>query len=400
MGRPLHRLPGRRPSRQTTGERAPPLVDHRRRSGQRPYPRAASRSGRRSSRSGRRRTRRGSKAESLQPIGAFKIRGAYHAIAGLDEATRARGVITYSSGNHAQGVARAARLLGCPAVVVMPSDAPAIKRARVEADGAEVVIVGTASRRAPAGRRAARGGARAGDHPALRRRPDHRRPGHGRPGDRRGRAGPRAVLVPIGGGGLASGVAVAIKALRPTRAGHRRRAGARRRRARVAGRAARSSAGRRSASARTIADGDADAVDRRAAVRPPARAARRRRDGVRGGDRRRRPAGRRASRASSSSRPARSSVAALAFRAAEIGHDPARRPGGRRSSAAATSTRALPRLPGGAAPRTERPRAPRPGARRGAASRRRISGQLDRAPVGPAAASPAPRGASRPRRGP
>ena len=60
------------------------------------------------------------KAENLQPIGAFKIRGAYNAIASLDEAERARGVITYSSGNHAQGVAWSARLLGIPAVVVMP----------------------------------------------------------------------------------------------------------------------------------------------------------------------------------------------------------------------------------------------------------------------------------------
>ena len=85
------------------------------------------------------------KAESLQPIGAFKIRGAYVAIAGLAPAERDRGVITYSSGNHAQGVARAARLLGAPAVVVMPSDAPAIKRERVAADGAEIVTVGTAS---------------------------------------------------------------------------------------------------------------------------------------------------------------------------------------------------------------------------------------------------------------
>ncbi|MEA2536327.1 MAG: threonine dehydratase, partial [Chloroflexota bacterium] len=85
------------------------------------------------------------KAESLQPIGAFKIRGAYVAVASLSAEARRRGVITYSSGNHAQGVARAARLLGAPAIVVMPSDAPAIKRRRVEADGAEVVMVGTAS---------------------------------------------------------------------------------------------------------------------------------------------------------------------------------------------------------------------------------------------------------------
>ena len=68
--------------------------------------------------------RRFLKAESLQPIGAFKIRGAYVAVASLSADERARGVITYSSGNHAQGVARAARLLGVPAVVVMPSDAP------------------------------------------------------------------------------------------------------------------------------------------------------------------------------------------------------------------------------------------------------------------------------------
>ena len=71
------------------------------------------------------------KAESLQPIGAFKLRGAYHAVSGLPPDALARGVITYSSGNHAQGVARAARLLGAPAVVVMPSDAPALKRERV-----------------------------------------------------------------------------------------------------------------------------------------------------------------------------------------------------------------------------------------------------------------------------
>src|SRR4029077_847761 len=94
---------------------------------------------------GRAADRRFLKAESLQPIGAFKIRGAYVAVASLSLAERARGVITYSSGNHAQGVARAARLLGAPAVVVMPSDAPAVKKARVEADGAEVVVVGTSS---------------------------------------------------------------------------------------------------------------------------------------------------------------------------------------------------------------------------------------------------------------
>jgi threonine dehydratase len=89
--------------------------------------------------------RRFLKAESLQPIGAFKLRGAYVAVASLSPEELARGVITYSSGNHAQGVARAARLLGATAVVVMPSDAPEVKRERVAADGAEIVTVGTAS---------------------------------------------------------------------------------------------------------------------------------------------------------------------------------------------------------------------------------------------------------------
>ena len=67
------------------------------------------------------------KVESLQPIGAFKIRGAYNAIARLDETERSRGVVASSSGNHGQGVARAARLLGVPATVFMPADATAVK---------------------------------------------------------------------------------------------------------------------------------------------------------------------------------------------------------------------------------------------------------------------------------
>ncbi len=155
------------------------------------------------------------KAESLQPIGAFKIRGAYNAAATLSAAERARGLITYSSGNHAQGVARAARLLGVAAVIVMPENAPAIKRARVLADGAEVVTVGNASaeRQAVAERLAVERG--------LAMIPPF--------DDDRVIAGQAtcgleiaedlldlaAVLVPIGGGGLASGVAAAVKALRP-----------------------------------------------------------------------------------------------------------------------------------------------------------------------------------------
>ena len=85
------------------------------------------------------------KAESLQPIGAFKIRGAANKILQLPPDEIARGVITYSSGNHAQGVAYAAREVGAKAVIVMPSNAPAIKRAATLALGAEVVDVGVAS---------------------------------------------------------------------------------------------------------------------------------------------------------------------------------------------------------------------------------------------------------------
>jgi len=85
------------------------------------------------------------KAESLQPVGAFKIRGAANKILQLAPGEIARGVITYSSGNHAQGVAYAAREVGAKAVIVMPSNAPAIKRAGTLALGAEIVDVGVAS---------------------------------------------------------------------------------------------------------------------------------------------------------------------------------------------------------------------------------------------------------------
>jgi threonine dehydratase len=85
------------------------------------------------------------KAESLQPIGSFKLRGAANRILQLTSDEIARGVITYSSGNHAQGVAYAAREVGAKAVIVMPSNAPAIKRAATLALGAEIVEVGVAS---------------------------------------------------------------------------------------------------------------------------------------------------------------------------------------------------------------------------------------------------------------
>ncbi len=155
------------------------------------------------------------KAESLQPIGAFKMRGAYVAIAALAPEERARGVITYSSGNHGQGVARAARLLGAPAVVVMPEGAPAIKAARVAADGAEVVWTGPSNleRQQVAERIAAERGL------AVIPPYDDDRiiAGQGTVGLEIAEALPdvAAVLVPIGGGGLAAGVATAVRALRP-----------------------------------------------------------------------------------------------------------------------------------------------------------------------------------------
>jgi threonine dehydratase len=85
------------------------------------------------------------KAEGLQPIGSFKLRGAYNKIAQLTPDQRSRGVITYSSGNHAQGVAYAARAVGAKAVIVMPSNAPEVKKRATAALGAEIVEVGPAS---------------------------------------------------------------------------------------------------------------------------------------------------------------------------------------------------------------------------------------------------------------
>jgi threonine dehydratase len=157
------------------------------------------------------------KPESLQQIGAFKIRGAYNAIARLDHGARARGVVAASSGNHAQGLARAARLLGVPATVFMPVDAPSVKRERVLADGARIVDWDPAD-------------------PVFIQ--DHARAFaaehgvtliHSYDNDDvicgQGTAGLEvaevldsvgAMLVPVGGGGLISGIATAIRALHPT----------------------------------------------------------------------------------------------------------------------------------------------------------------------------------------
>jgi len=156
------------------------------------------------------------KPESLQPVGAFKIRGAYFRLSTLTDAERAAGVITYSSGNHAQAVARAARLLGVHAVIVMPADAPELKAERVLADGAELIRAapGNDERRALAEGLAAERG--------LTLVPPYDDPeiiaGQGTCGLEICEDLPAVteVLVPVSGGGLISGVAVAVKALVPT----------------------------------------------------------------------------------------------------------------------------------------------------------------------------------------
>src|SRR5262245_2766956 len=85
------------------------------------------------------------KCESLQPMGAFKIRGAYNMVSQLSPEERRRGVVTYSSGNHGQAVALAARQLGAPAVIVMPTTAPKVKVEGARGYGAEVTFAGTTS---------------------------------------------------------------------------------------------------------------------------------------------------------------------------------------------------------------------------------------------------------------
>ena len=155
------------------------------------------------------------KCESLQPAGAFKIRGAFNMVAQLTAAERAAGVITYSSGNHGQAMALAARTLGAPAVVVMPTTAPKVKIEGARAFGAEVIFAGTTSadRRARAEAEAAKRG--------LTMVPpfDHEWiiAGQGTAGLEILEQCPdvAAVLVPIGGGGLAAGVAAAIKQSQP-----------------------------------------------------------------------------------------------------------------------------------------------------------------------------------------
>lgn len=156
------------------------------------------------------------KAENQQPIGAFKLRGAYNKIASLPEKDRRRGVITYSSGNHAQGVAYAALALGVKAVIVMPGDAPAIKREATAALGAEIVFVGPGSTE-----RQIKAEELAAQHGYVIVPPyndDHIIAGQGTIGLEILEDLPdvETVLAPVGGGGMISGVATAIKLSKPT----------------------------------------------------------------------------------------------------------------------------------------------------------------------------------------
>ncbi len=155
------------------------------------------------------------KAESLQPVGAFKIRGAWHRLTALDEAARAKGVVAFSSGNHAQGIAWAAKKLGIAATIVMPADAPAAKREGTLALGAEIVSYdrATENREQIARRLAEARGATlvpSFDDPWVIE-------GQGSAGveaaaqmQAAGLPAPARVVTPCGGGGLAAGLALAL----------------------------------------------------------------------------------------------------------------------------------------------------------------------------------------------
>ena len=156
------------------------------------------------------------KPENQQPIGAFKLRGAYNKIASLPEQDRKRGVITYSSGNHAQGVAYAARAMKIKAVIVMPRNAPAIKQEATAKLGAEIVLVGPGSdeRKTKAEELAAKHGyiiiPPYNDEQII--------AGQGTMGLEIIEDMPEVetVLAPVGGGGMISGIAAAIKLSRPS----------------------------------------------------------------------------------------------------------------------------------------------------------------------------------------
>lgn len=155
------------------------------------------------------------KLENLQPIGAFKLRGAYNKVASLTEAERRRGVISYSSGNHGQGVAYAARALGVKAIIVMPGNAPTNKLEATAALGADVVTVGPGSEE-----RRLRAEQLAAEHGYVIVPPyndENIIAGQGTVGLEILEDLPavETVLVPVGGGGLISGISAAIKLTNP-----------------------------------------------------------------------------------------------------------------------------------------------------------------------------------------
>ena len=155
------------------------------------------------------------KCESLQRVGAFKFRGAYNALSRLSPEERARGVVAFSSGNHAQGIALASHILGIQATIVMPVDASRVKLDATRGYGADVVTYGPGeSREAIADRlRLDRGGTLIPpfDHPDI-------IAGQGTAALELLEDVPAldALIVPVGGGGLISGCATAARALRPT----------------------------------------------------------------------------------------------------------------------------------------------------------------------------------------
>ena len=156
------------------------------------------------------------KPENLQPIGAFKLRGAYNKIASLTDGERRRGVISYSSGNHAQGVAYAARAMGVKAVIVMPGNAPGIKREATAAMGAEIVLVGPGSEE-----RKIKAEELAATHGYVIVPPYNDEQiiaGQGTMGLEILEDLPEVetVIVPVGGGGMISGVATAVKLSNPS----------------------------------------------------------------------------------------------------------------------------------------------------------------------------------------
>lgn len=153
------------------------------------------------------------KPENLQPIGAFKVRGAFNAIGNLDESVRSRGVVAYSSGNHAQAVAYASAVYGVPAHIVMPKETPAVKVEATRGHGAEVLLCEPGEReRVAAEVLEQTGGVLVPpfDHPDI-------IAGQGTIGVEIAEdlAAVENVLVPVSGGGLASGIGTAIKALCP-----------------------------------------------------------------------------------------------------------------------------------------------------------------------------------------